>query len=182
MYSSRTARPKALGLRKPAAAFPEPARWPGTTQVRPLPTRPAPHRRGLSSCIEQACLLVPQSSPHPRRTCAGPENHHAPSKCPLEEVCLLVPVAHQPGRRPFDCGSPLPLSRSQPAGPAPFKRTCPAPFSNPRPLEEVCLLAHAVYLHTLAAGPTPSRPARVQNIPQHTPPAAMLLDSRREPF
>ena len=42
--------------------------------------------------------------------------------------------------------------------------------------EEVCLLAHT------AAGPTSIRPALVQNIPQHTPPAAMLLDSRQEPF
>jgi hypothetical protein len=37
---SDPARPKALGLRKPAAAFPEPARWPGSIQA--LTTSPGP--------------------------------------------------------------------------------------------------------------------------------------------
>jgi hypothetical protein len=43
---TEAARPKALGLRKPAAAFPEPARWPGTNQATPpftpLQTSPSP--------------------------------------------------------------------------------------------------------------------------------------------
>ncbi|RFC52553.1 MAG: hypothetical protein DVB22_000477 [Verrucomicrobia bacterium] len=52
-----------LGLRKPAAAFPEPARWPGTTQARPPPL-PKLQPPSQSS----PCTYLPASVPAPEPT------------------------------------------------------------------------------------------------------------------
>jgi hypothetical protein len=52
------------------------------------------------------------------------------SQLSLRAEHAYPPSPNQPGRRPLDCGSLLPLSRSQPAGPAPFK-SLP---KSPRPL------------------------------------------------
>jgi len=60
------------------------------------------------------------------------------------------PSPTRPGRRPLDCGSLLPLSRSQPAGPAPFKLSQPAPgpptsrsaLSDPSPSNFSLLTSH----------------------------------------
>ena len=67
-----------LGLRKPAAAFPEPARWPGTTQALPLPTRSLPTSPSnfslltpffpLPSPASAACFPLGPAAPHLRPT------------------------------------------------------------------------------------------------------------------
>jgi hypothetical protein len=120
-----------LGLRKPAAAFPEPARWPGPTQARLLSTRPAPadvpvgpppHKLPpVTASVTLDCgSLLPLSRSQP----AGPaqpklvSSQHAPGTPTSPSAPLPTSPPPVTASVTLDCGSLLPLSRSQPAGPA----------------------------------------------------------------
>ncbi len=91
-----------LGLRKPAAAFPEPARWPGPTQAH-LPTRPLGAMSPSSAFYELAPL---RSSPGPRGSVLAPLPTRPPS--PFRVSNLQFSISNFPIPLPFP-----PLSTSE---------------------------------------------------------------------
>jgi hypothetical protein len=67
-----------LGMRKPAAAFPEPARWPGPIRVSPLRSRPSPNTPSPNKLAEGSGLLG-ESQLSGRTECARHAPPHTPS-------------------------------------------------------------------------------------------------------
>ena len=126
----------------------------------------------------------PQIQRPPQITQAPSPNQHPGSAEPQLGDLPTRPPPLQPGRRPLDCGSLLPLSRSQPAGPAPLK---PSPLrTSSRRLwtagRITALPAHGVRLPALSQ-PAPSDSAFLTShfslLTSHFPPPPPTAQIRR---
>jgi len=109
-----------LGLRKPAAAFPEPARWPGTNQAHhALPPSPLAQPHSLAAHSPANPLLPPHlpTNPPPLRTLASA---YPPNKPTTLHTSLSLPQPAPPPFKPSQISnfkSPHPPRRSKHALP-----------------------------------------------------------------